>query len=74
MPWDPLQLANLQEKYERKPGESETKYLWRVSLSGEARILLNGTQAKGYWGPGVLLNLGPEPASQPHSVTRGAAY
>lgn len=27
MAWDPLQLANLQEKYGRKSGESETKYL-----------------------------------------------
>lgn len=45
-----------------------------MSLSGEARILLNGTQAKGYWGPGVLLNLGPEPANQTHSITSGAAY
>lgn len=26
-PWDVLQLANLQRKYGRKPGESKTEYL-----------------------------------------------
>lgn len=72
MAWDPLQLANLQEKYGRKSGESETEYLWRVS--GEARISLNGTQAKGPWGPEVLLNLEPELANQPYSITSEAAY
>ena len=33
-PWDALQLANLQKRYGRKPGETETGYLWRVYLSG----------------------------------------
>jgi len=32
-PWHALQLANLQEKYGRKPGETETEYLWLACLS-----------------------------------------
>lgn len=58
----------------RESGQSETEYLRRVSLSGESRGLLNGTQGKGYWGPGVLLNLTSESPNQPHSLTREAAF
>ncbi|GAB0210355.1 hypothetical protein GRJ2_003501300 [Grus japonensis] len=33
IPWSPAELAKLQEKYSRKPEESETEYVWRVSLT-----------------------------------------
>lgn len=33
-PSDQIQMANLQEHYSRKPGETETEYLWEVCLSG----------------------------------------
>ncbi|XP_074965396.1 uncharacterized protein LOC142064386 [Phalacrocorax aristotelis] len=74
IPWDPLPLANLQEKYGRKTGESETEYLWRVSLTGGDRIMLDQGVAAGFWGPGVFLNEGPDPNTEPHSITRRVAY
>ncbi|KAK4810621.1 hypothetical protein QYF61_007358 [Mycteria americana] len=74
IPWDPLQLTNLQERYSRKPGETETEYLWRVCLSGGDRIMLSEDEASGYWGPGVFLNLGPDPTNTPHSITSRVAY
>jgi len=33
-PWDPLELANLQEKSGQKPAKSETEYLWHIFLTG----------------------------------------
>jgi len=33
-PWSPAELAKFQEKYSRRPGESETEYVCRVSLTG----------------------------------------
>ncbi|KAK4806261.1 hypothetical protein QYF61_013405 [Mycteria americana] len=74
IPWDPLQLTNLQERYSRKPGETETEYLWRVCLSGGDRIMLSEDEASGYWGPVVFLNLGPDPTNTPHSITSRVAY
>lgn len=73
-PWDPLQVANIQEKYGWKPGESETEHFLRMSLSGAGRILLDGSETDGYGGPGVLLNLGPELINQPHSIISRVAY
>ncbi|KAM9591119.1 uncharacterized protein ACIBXB_006056 [Morphnus guianensis] len=73
-PFDPIQMANLQECYGHKPGETETEYLWRVCLTGRHRILLNGDEANGFWGPGVFLNAGPTPPDNPHSITSRVAY
>ena len=47
----------MQEKFSRKPGESETEYLWHVSLNGGDRVLLSKEEARGYWGPGVFLDV-----------------
>uniref|UniRef100_A0A8C3KK66 Uncharacterized protein n=1 Tax=Calidris pygmaea TaxID=425635 RepID=A0A8C3KK66_9CHAR len=73
-PWDPLQLSNLQEKYSRNAGETETQYLRRVCLTGSDRIMLSQDEASSYWSPGVILNLGPDPADTPHSITSRVAY
>ncbi|KAM9591229.1 uncharacterized protein ACIBXB_006102 [Morphnus guianensis] len=34
-PWSGPELSELQAKFSRKPGETKTEYLWRVSLTGE---------------------------------------
>ncbi|KAK4806399.1 hypothetical protein QYF61_016249 [Mycteria americana] len=72
-PWDALQWARLQEKYSRKPGETETVYLWRVCLSSGDQIMLSGDKANGYWGLGVFLNLGPDPTDEAQSITSRVA-
>lgn len=72
--WDPLQLANLQEKYEWKTGESKTEYLWHVSLTREECIMLDQGKATGFQGPGVVLNLGPDPNAESHSIKQQVAY
>uniref|UniRef100_A0A8B9NYL3 Uncharacterized protein n=1 Tax=Apteryx owenii TaxID=8824 RepID=A0A8B9NYL3_APTOW len=72
IPWSPAELTKLQEKYSRRPEESETEYVWRVSLTGGDRILLSEGEAEGYWGPGVFLTtpLG----NHSYSLTARAAY
>uniref|UniRef100_A0A8B9NK43 Uncharacterized protein n=1 Tax=Accipiter nisus TaxID=211598 RepID=A0A8B9NK43_9AVES len=73
-PFDPIQMANLQECYGCKPGATENEYLWRVCLTGGDRILLNGDEANGFWGLGVFLNAGPASPDDPHSITSRVAY
>ncbi|XP_064512722.1 uncharacterized protein LOC135415096 [Pseudopipra pipra] len=65
-------LAKIQEKYSRKASESETEYVWRVSLTGGDRILLSEDEARGFWGPGVFLTTNDNRA--PWSLTQRAAY
>ncbi|KAK4828563.1 hypothetical protein QYF61_027532 [Mycteria americana] len=36
--------------------------------------MLSEDKANGYWGPGVFLNLGPDPTNTPHSITSRVAY
>ncbi|GAB0208766.1 pol-like protein ENS-3 [Grus japonensis] len=72
IPWSPAELAKLQEKYSRNPEESETEYVWRVSLTGGDRILLSEEEAGGYWGPGVFLTT--TPGNHNSSLTTWAAY
>ncbi|GAB0209719.1 hypothetical protein GRJ2_003437600 [Grus japonensis] len=72
IPWSPAELAKLQEKYSRNPEESETEYVWRVSLTGGDRILLSEEEAGGYWGPGVFLTT--TPGNHNYSLTTRAAY
>ncbi|GAB0207183.1 hypothetical protein GRJ2_003183900 [Grus japonensis] len=72
IPWSPAELAKLQEKYSRNPEESETEYVWRVSLTGGDRILLSEEEAGGYWGPGVFLTT--TPGNHNYSLTMRAAY
>ncbi|XP_039238707.1 uncharacterized protein LOC120323540 [Pipra filicauda] len=65
-------LAKIQEKYSRKASESETEYVWRVSLTGGDRILLSEDEARGFWGPGVFLTTNDNRAPWP--LTQRAAY
>lgn len=43
--WLPEELVQLWEKYSRREEESEVQYVWRVSLTGGDRILLNEEEA-----------------------------
>lgn len=72
--WDLLQLANLQEKYGRKPEKSETEYLWHVPLTGGDRTMLNQDEADSFWGWRVFLTGGPDSNNELHSITCGIAY
>lgn len=72
IPWSPMELVELQEKYSRQPGESEVEYVWRVSLTGGDRILLSEEEAEGYWGPGVFLTT--TAGNHNYSLTARAAY
>ncbi|OPJ67375.1 hypothetical protein AV530_011660 [Patagioenas fasciata monilis] len=65
--WTEHELSCLQDKFSRKPGETETEYIWRVSLTGGDRILLSNDEAGGFWGPGVFLNGGPDGDQSPTS-------
>ncbi|XP_075368315.1 uncharacterized protein LOC142414709 [Mycteria americana] len=70
--YNAIELAKLQEKYSRLPRETETEYVWRVSLTGGDRIKLSEEEAQGYWGPGVFLTV-PDTRA-PWSLTQRAAY
>ncbi|XP_069631239.1 LOW QUALITY PROTEIN: uncharacterized protein [Haliaeetus albicilla] len=70
-PWSGPELSKLQAKFSCKPGETETEYLWRVSLTGEDRILLSDDEARNYWGPGVFLSAG---SAGDQSITSRVAY
>lgn len=72
--WDPFQLPNLQEKYWWKPGESETEYLWHVSLPRGDCTVLNQDEVYSFWGPGVFLTGGPDLHNEPQSTTCQIAY
>ncbi|XP_055654992.1 uncharacterized protein LOC129784051 [Falco peregrinus] len=66
------ELAKLKREYGRLPKESETEYVWRVSLTGGDQIQLSEKEAGGYWGHGVFLTTGNKHA--PWSLTQRAAY
>ena len=70
-PYSGLELGDLQTRFSGKPGETETEYLWRVSLTGGGRILLSKDEATGFWGPGVFLSDGPD---GDQSITSRVAY
>ncbi|XP_052631079.1 LOW QUALITY PROTEIN: uncharacterized protein LOC128136025, partial [Harpia harpyja] len=72
VPYTATELAKLKKEFGRTPKESETEYVWRVSLSGGDQILLSEKEAEGYWGPGVFLTTGNHRA--PWSLTQRAAY
>ncbi|XP_072184206.1 uncharacterized protein [Excalfactoria chinensis] len=71
-PFSATELAKLKKEFSRSPKESETEYVWRVSLTGGDQILLTEKEAEGYWGPGVFLTTGNNCA--PWSLTQRAAY
>ncbi|KAK4807072.1 hypothetical protein QYF61_018413 [Mycteria americana] len=72
IPYSATELAKLQDRYSRLPRETETEYVWRVSLTGGDRIKLSEEEAQGYWGPGVFLTV-PDTRA-PWSLTQRAAY
>ncbi|KAK4806115.1 hypothetical protein QYF61_005487 [Mycteria americana] len=72
IPYSATELAKLQDRYSRLPRETETEYVWRVSLTGGDRIKLSEEDAQGYWGPGVFLTV-PDTRA-PWSLTQRAAY
>uniref|UniRef100_A0A663LLW3 Uncharacterized protein n=1 Tax=Athene cunicularia TaxID=194338 RepID=A0A663LLW3_ATHCN len=71
-PYPATELAKIQEKYTRRAHETETEYVWRVSLTGGDRILLSEDEAQGYWGPGVFLVTDDQ--REPWSLTQRAAF
>uniref|UniRef100_A0A8B9FBA2 Uncharacterized protein n=1 Tax=Amazona collaria TaxID=241587 RepID=A0A8B9FBA2_9PSIT len=72
IPWSPTELMKLREKYSRRMGESETEYLWRISLQGGDMVMLNEEEAGGFWGPGVFLTT--TPGDHYYSLTARVAY
>uniref|UniRef100_A0A663EGK8 Uncharacterized protein n=1 Tax=Aquila chrysaetos chrysaetos TaxID=223781 RepID=A0A663EGK8_AQUCH len=72
VPFTATELAKLKKDFARTAKESETEYVWRVSLSGGDGILLSEKEAEVYWGPGVFLTTGDRRA--PWSLTQRAAY
>uniref|UniRef100_A0A663F381 Uncharacterized protein n=1 Tax=Aquila chrysaetos chrysaetos TaxID=223781 RepID=A0A663F381_AQUCH len=72
IPYTPTELAKMKREYGRLPKESETEYVWRVSLTGGDQIQLSEREASGYWGHGVFLTTGDRRA--PWSLTQRAAY
>ena len=72
IPYSPQDLAKIQEKYSRGSRETETEYVWRVSLTGGDRILLSEDEARGYWGPRVFLTTNDN--REPWSLTQRVAY
>ena len=72
VPFTSTELAKLRKEYARTQGESETEYVWRVSLNGGDQIMLSEKEAGGYWGPNGFLTTGDRRA--PWSLTQRAAY
>ncbi|KFU86710.1 hypothetical protein M959_01837, partial [Chaetura pelagica] len=66
------ELAKLKRDYGCLPKESETEYVWYVSLTGDDQIQLSEKEASGYWSHGVFLTTGDNCA--PWSLTQHAAY
>ncbi|XP_066194425.1 uncharacterized protein [Sylvia atricapilla] len=72
IPYTATELAEIKKEYSRLPSESETEYVFRVSLTGGDQIKLSEQEASGYWGHGVFLTTGNTRA--PWSLTQCAAY
>ncbi|XP_023773864.1 uncharacterized protein LOC111922541, partial [Cyanistes caeruleus] len=72
IPYTATELAKLKKEYEHLPHESETEYVFRVSLTGGDQIRLSEQEASGYWGHGVFLTTGDN--RNPWSLTQQAAY
>ncbi|XP_068856680.1 LOW QUALITY PROTEIN: uncharacterized protein [Aphelocoma coerulescens] len=72
IPYTAVELARLKKEYERLPHESETEYVFRVSLTGGDQIQLTEQEASGYWGHGVFLTTGDKRGTW--SLTQRAAF
>lgn len=66
------ELAKLKKDFSCHPQESETEFVWRVSLSGGDQILLSEKEAEGYWGPRVFFTTGD--CQAPWSLSQRAAF
>ncbi|RMC10275.1 hypothetical protein DUI87_13077 [Hirundo rustica rustica] len=66
------ELAKLKKEYSRLPQESETEYVFRVSLTGGDQIKLTEHEANGYWGHGVFLTTSDK--RDAWSLTQRAAF
>lgn len=71
-PFSTTELAKLKKEFGRLPHESETEYVFRVSLTGGDQIKLTEQEASGYWGHGVFLTTGDKRDSW--SLTQRAAF
>ncbi|XP_074387985.1 uncharacterized protein LOC141726817 [Zonotrichia albicollis] len=71
-PFSATELAKLKKEFGRLPHESETEYVFRVSLTGGDQIKLTEQEASGYWGHGVFLTTGDK--RDAWSLTQRAAY
>ncbi|GAB0206879.1 hypothetical protein GRJ2_003153500 [Grus japonensis] len=56
IPWSPAELAKLQEKYSRNPEESETEYVWQVSLTGGGPNFTKRGRSRRLLGPWSVFN------------------
>ncbi|XP_077645570.1 uncharacterized protein LOC144247806 [Lonchura striata] len=72
IPYTATELAKLKKEYGRLPYESETEYVFRVSLTGGDQIKLTEQEASGYWGHGVFLTTGDKRDSW--SLTQRTAF
>ena len=72
IPFSATELAKLKRDFSHSPKESETEYVWMVTLTGRDQILLTEKEAEKYWGPGVFLTTGNNRA--PWSLTQRAAF
>ncbi|XP_068856755.1 uncharacterized protein [Aphelocoma coerulescens] len=72
IPYTAVELARLKKEYGRLPHESETEYVFRVSLTGGDQIQLTEQEASGYWGHGVFLTTGDKRGTW--SLTQRAAF
>uniref|UniRef100_A0A674HKI5 Uncharacterized protein n=1 Tax=Taeniopygia guttata TaxID=59729 RepID=A0A674HKI5_TAEGU len=65
-------LAELKKEYGHLPHESETEYVFRVSLTGGNQIKLTEQEASGSWGHSVFLTTGDKRDSW--SLTQHVAF
>jgi len=72
IPFSATELAKLERDFSCSPKESETEYVWRVSLTGGDQILLNEKEVEGYSRQGVFLTTINSCATW--SLTQRAAY
>ncbi|XP_072777375.1 uncharacterized protein [Taeniopygia guttata] len=72
IPYTATELAELKREYGRLPHESETEYVFWVSLTGGDQIKLTEQEASGYWGHGVFLTTGDKRDSW--SLTQRVAF
>lgn len=66
------ETVKFQKKYSRLLWESETEYVWRVSLTGGDQIMLPEAEAQRFWGPRMFLSVDDQRESW--SLTQRSTY